>query len=63
MILLVTHRPSTLRHADRIVCLERGQVIEAGSYAALGARPEVQRLLASHEAGSGRGGAAAGGRA
>ena len=29
-ILLVTHRASTLRHADRIVRLERGRVIEAG---------------------------------
>jgi ABC-type multidrug transport system fused ATPase/permease subunit len=29
-ILLVTHRPSTLRHADRIVRLERGRVTEAG---------------------------------
>jgi ABC-type multidrug transport system fused ATPase/permease subunit len=29
-ILLVTHRPSTLRHADQIVRLERGRVIDAG---------------------------------
>jgi ABC-type multidrug transport system fused ATPase/permease subunit len=28
-ILLVTHRPSTLRHADRIVRLERGRLIQA----------------------------------
>ena len=38
-ILLVTHRLSTLRHADRIVLLEQGRVIEAGSRAELMARP------------------------
>jgi ABC-type multidrug transport system fused ATPase/permease subunit len=40
VILLVTHRPSTLRHADRIVLLERGRVIEAGTLAELRARRE-----------------------
>jgi ABC-type multidrug transport system fused ATPase/permease subunit len=46
-ILIVTHRPSTLRHADRIVLLGRGRVIEAGSLAELMARPQgaVRALL------------------
>jgi ABC-type multidrug transport system fused ATPase/permease subunit len=38
-ILLVTHRLSTLLHADRIVLLEQGRVIEAGPRAELLARP------------------------
>ena len=44
----MTHRLSTLRHADRIVLLEQGRVIEAGSRAELMARPEgaVRALLA-----------------
>ena len=46
-ILLVTHRLSTLRYADRIVLLEHGRVIEAGSRAELMARPQgaVRALL------------------
>ena len=46
-ILLVTHRLSTLRHADRIVLLEQGRVIEAGSRAELMARADgpVRSLL------------------
>jgi ABC-type multidrug transport system fused ATPase/permease subunit len=46
-ILLVTHRLSTLRHADRIVLLEHGHLIEAGSRAELMARPQgaVRALL------------------
>jgi ABC-type multidrug transport system fused ATPase/permease subunit len=37
-ILLVTHRLSTLRHADRIVCLAGGRVVESGSPSELMAR-------------------------
>ncbi|HEY8157001.1 MAG TPA: ABC transporter ATP-binding protein, partial [Myxococcota bacterium] len=46
-ILLVTHRASTLRHADRIVLLERGRVLETGALAELMARPAsaVRALL------------------
>jgi ABC-type multidrug transport system fused ATPase/permease subunit len=55
-ILLVTHRLSTLLHADRIVCLEGGRVVEAGSPAALMAyaggayRRLVERELAATRA-------------
>jgi ABC-type multidrug transport system fused ATPase/permease subunit len=47
-ILLVTHRLSTLRHADRIVLLEQGRVTEAGARSELLARPQgaVRALLA-----------------
>jgi ABC-type multidrug transport system fused ATPase/permease subunit len=46
-ILLVTHRLSTVRHADRIVVLERGTVVESGTPAELAARVEgaYRRLL------------------
>jgi ATP-binding cassette subfamily B protein len=35
MCVLVTHRLSTIAHADRIYVLERGRIIESGSHAAL----------------------------
>ena len=54
--LLISHRVSTLRHADRIVVLERGRVTQDGTHAALVAQPgyyreldEVQRLAARLE--------------
>jgi len=50
-ILLVTHRLSTLRHADRIVCLTRGRVVESGSHAELMARSDgAYRRLVEREA-------------
>ena len=50
-ILLVTHRLSTLRHADRIVCLSRGRVVESGSHAELMARGVgAYRTLVEREA-------------
>ena len=50
-ILLVTHRLSTLRHADRIVLLEHGRVVEAGARADLMARPAgALRALLEREA-------------
>jgi ABC-type multidrug transport system fused ATPase/permease subunit len=33
--LLIAHRPSTIRTADRVVVLERGRVVESGTYAEL----------------------------
>jgi ATP-binding cassette subfamily C protein len=32
-ILLIAHRPETLRHADRVIVLDRGRVVEEGGYA------------------------------
>ena len=32
---VVAHRLSTIRHADRIVVLEHGRIVESGSYDAL----------------------------
>jgi len=34
-VLIVAHRLSTVRHADRIVVMERGQLAEAGTHDAL----------------------------
>jgi ATP-binding cassette subfamily B protein len=36
--LLVSHRVSTARHADQIIVLDQGQIIEQGSHAELLAR-------------------------
>lgn len=37
-VLIIAHRLSTIRGADRIVVLDRGQIVEEGSHAALVAR-------------------------
>ena len=53
---LISHRVSTLRHADRIIVLEGGRITQDGSHAQLIAQPgyyrdldEVQRLAARLE--------------
>ncbi len=45
--LLVAHRRSTLRLADRIVVLDRGRVADSGTHAELEQRCEIYRLLLS----------------
>jgi len=54
-VLLISHRFSTVRAADRIYVLDGGQVVEAGSHAELmargGAYAELFGLLASAYAG------------
>ncbi|RKR07274.1 ATP-binding cassette subfamily B protein/ATP-binding cassette subfamily C protein/ATP-binding cassette subfamily B multidrug efflux pump [Kushneria sinocarnis] len=39
-LIVVAHRLSTIRHADRIVVIEDGRIIEQGSHAALLDRPD-----------------------
>jgi ATP-binding cassette subfamily B protein len=49
--LLITHRISQIRWADRILVLRRGELVAQGSHAELMARSEVyQRIFAHYEA-------------
>lgn len=49
-VLVVAHRLSTVRHADRIVVMERGRVVESGSHEQLlAAQGAYARLLHSAE--------------
>jgi ATP-binding cassette subfamily B protein len=54
--ILISHRVSTLRHADRILVLDQGRIVQDGSHADLVAQPgyyrdldEIQRLEARLE--------------
>ena len=49
--IVIAHRLSTIRHADRIYCMEKGRIVDSGSFKELAARPglfanllEKQRL-------------------
>ena len=44
-IFLVAHRLTTIRHADRIVVLEDGRIVEIGDHDTLMARPGIYRDL------------------
>jgi ATP-binding cassette subfamily B protein len=44
-IFLVAHRLTTIRHADRIVVLDEGRVVDVGTHEALLARPGIYREL------------------
>ncbi|GAE57065.1 hypothetical protein XPR_3700, partial [Xanthomonas arboricola pv. pruni MAFF 301420] len=41
-VLIIAHRLSTVRQANRIVVVEKGRIIESGSHAELVDRPEGQ---------------------
>lgn len=48
-VLLVSHRLSTLQHADRIVFFERGRVVESGTHAELLARGGAYAAFAERQ--------------
>ncbi len=50
--LVIAHRLSSVRDADRIVVLEAGEVVEAGRHAELLARPGLYRRLVGHQLGA-----------
>jgi ATP-binding cassette, subfamily C, bacterial CydC len=51
-VLIIAHRPSTIRRADRIVVLEGGRVVEDGTHATLlAADGAYRRLLLVRERG------------
>ncbi|HEX6962124.1 MAG TPA: ABC transporter ATP-binding protein [Lacipirellula sp.] len=43
--LIITHRPSTLELADRIVVMEAGRIVDAGTYSELAERCDLFRRL------------------
>nr|MCS5570155.1 ABC transporter ATP-binding protein/permease [Pseudomonadales bacterium] len=40
LVIVIAHRLSTIRHADQIIFLEDGRIVESGSEAELMARPD-----------------------
>lgn len=45
-MVLIAHRITTVRHADRILILDNGQLLDAGNFEELAARSELFRQLA-----------------
>lgn len=45
-VFMITHRPSTLALADRIVVMDHGRIVDTGSYEQLSSRCELFRRLA-----------------
>ncbi|MCC7071289.1 MAG: ATP-binding cassette domain-containing protein [Deltaproteobacteria bacterium] len=47
--LVIAHRLSTVKDADRIVVLDAGRIVDVGSHDALVARPGIYRTLVEHQ--------------
>ena len=48
---VIAHRLATVRNADRIVVLERGRIVQAGTFAELSAAPGPFAAMLSRQAG------------
>src|SRR5689334_653972 len=48
-VFVIAHRLSTIRHADTILVLDRGQLVEQGGHAELMAKPGVYHHLYSQQ--------------
>ena len=48
-VILISHRVSTVRQADRIVVLEKGRIVEQGTHAEAGAGGRLLRGLLSQK--------------
>ena len=46
--LVIAHRLSTIEHADRVVVMERGQIVEQGTHAELVAAGGLFARLQAH---------------
>jgi ABC-type multidrug transport system fused ATPase/permease subunit len=50
-VIAIAHRLSTLRHMDRIIVMDKGQIVEQGSHALLLERKGVYARLWTHQSG------------